>query len=142
MKLIPVTEIEVVNIITSLKIKNASEYDCISNKILKYWANVISNPFTYICNSSLASGIYPDRCKYELIQPIYKKADKPNISNSRPKSLLLSLSQVLETLMFNRLNCLQVNKIVVPEQFGFKKGINIENTIFTLMDTVLTSLNQ
>ena len=30
-------------------------------KILKHYVNLISKPFTYIYNSSLISGIYPDR---------------------------------------------------------------------------------
>ena len=49
MKLIPVTEIEVKDITKSLKNKNSSGYDGISN-ILKYCVNEISKPLTYIFN--------------------------------------------------------------------------------------------
>jgi hypothetical protein len=43
--------------------------------------------------------------------------------------------------MFKRLNQhLQLNKILAPEQFRFRKGTTIENAIFTLTD-MLTSLN-
>jgi len=45
MKLIPVSDIEVINTITSLKRKNASGYDGISNKILIHYVNLISNLF-------------------------------------------------------------------------------------------------
>jgi len=79
MKPIRVTEIEVINTITYLKRINASGYDGISCKILKHCVNLISKPFTYMCNSSLTSRIYPDRCKYALVWRISKKGDKTNI---------------------------------------------------------------
>jgi hypothetical protein len=44
--------------------------------------------------------------------------------------------------MFNRLNqYLQVNKILVPEQFGFRKGKYHWQAIFTLTDNILASIN-
>jgi hypothetical protein len=96
-------------------------------------ADVISKPFTFICNSSLASGIYHDRFKYAKVRPIHKKGDKTKMTNYIPLSLLISFSKISETLMFNRLNqYLQVNKILVPEQFGFRKGNTIGKAIFLL----------
>jgi len=45
--------------------------------------------------------------------------------------------------MFNRLNQhLNVNRIIFPEQHGFRRGINIENAIFSLTNTILSSLNK
>jgi hypothetical protein len=45
--------------------------------------------------------------------------------------------------MHNRLShYFQNNNILVPEQFGFKKGISIENAAFKLADSVLKFLNQ
>jgi len=58
---------------------------------------------------------------------------KINLSNYRPISLLPSLSKVLETLMFARLNQhIQMNKIFAPEQFRFRIENNVENVSFTL----------
>jgi hypothetical protein len=34
------------------------------------------------------------------------------------------------------------NNILVPEQFGFRKGISTENAAFKLTDCILKSLNQ
>jgi hypothetical protein len=45
MKLIPVSDIEVINTITSLKKKNTLGCDGISNKILIHYVNLISNLF-------------------------------------------------------------------------------------------------
>jgi hypothetical protein len=142
MKIIPVTETEVIDVIKSLKNKNSSGYDGISNNILKHCANDISKPLTFIFNLSLVTGVFPDRFKFAIVLPIHKKGDKSKMTNYRPISLLTSCSKILETIMFNRLfQYLQRNKILAPEQFGFRKGSHIEKAIFTLTDNILTSLN-
>jgi hypothetical protein len=63
MKVIPVTEIEVIDIIKSFKNNNSSGYDGISNNILKFCGNEISKPLTFIFNYLLATGIYLGRFK-------------------------------------------------------------------------------
>jgi len=143
MKIIPVTEIEVIGIIKSLKNKNSSSYDGISNNILKYCVNYISKPLTCIFNLSLTTGVHPDRLKFAIVQPIYKKGDRAKLTNYRPISLLPSCSKILETIMFNRLfQYVQTNEILAPEQFGFRKGSHREKAIFTLTNNTLTSLNK
>jgi hypothetical protein len=76
MKIIPVTETEIISIIRSLKNNNSTGYEEVPSRILKYCASEISKPFSYICNCSLKSGIYPERLKYAMVKPIYKKGDK------------------------------------------------------------------
>jgi hypothetical protein len=45
--------------------------------------------------------------------------------------------------MYNRLShYLQTNNILVPEQFGFRKGISTENATFNLTDSIFKSINQ
>jgi len=45
--------------------------------------------------------------------------------------------------MFNRLNQhLQTNNILVPEMFGFREGISIQQAVFILTGNILTALNQ
>jgi hypothetical protein len=48
-------------------------YDEISTRILKLSAPYIISPLTYICSAILNSGIFPDRLKYVIIKPIFKK---------------------------------------------------------------------
>jgi hypothetical protein len=91
MKSIPVTEGEIVNTIRSPKHKNSTGYDNISSKIIKCCAMEISKPLIYMFNYSLQVGICPERFKYSVVRPIYKKGDKTRMTNYRPISLLIIL---------------------------------------------------
>jgi hypothetical protein len=65
------------------------------------------------------------------------------MTNYRPISLLITISKILESVVFNRLSLhLQVNNILLPEQFGFRKGISIEKAVFTLTNNILNAINQ
>jgi hypothetical protein len=64
---------DIKKIIKSLKTKSSYGYGEISTKILKISIPYIISPFTYICNQSLAQGIFPDRLKFALVKPILKK---------------------------------------------------------------------
>lgn len=70
-EIIPVTEAEIINTIQSFKIKNFSGYDAFSSKIIRYCVLEIGKPLRHVHNSSLQSGIYPERFKYLIARPIY-----------------------------------------------------------------------
>jgi hypothetical protein len=63
MMVVPLTEAESVGIIDSLKNKNSSEYEGVSNKILRLCGHLVSKPLTYIFIKSLSLAIFPDRLK-------------------------------------------------------------------------------
>jgi hypothetical protein len=44
----------------------------------------IISPPTYICNESIALGIFPDRLKFAAVMPISKNGNKHEPSNYRP----------------------------------------------------------
>ena len=143
MEIIPLTEAEVQAIVMSLKSKNSTGYDGISNKILKYCVHSISKPLTYVFNFSLTTGTFPERCKFAIVRPVYKKGEKKEMNNYRPISLLTAMSKILETIMFKRLEQhLESNSILNKEQFVFRKDVHIENAIFSLTNNIVTSLNQ
>jgi hypothetical protein len=143
MEIIPVTEAEVKAIVISLKSKNSTGYDGISNKILIHCVHFISKPLTYIFNFSLTTGTFPERCKFAIVRPTYKKGEIKEMNNYRPVSLLTAMSKIVETIMFKRLEQHpESNSILNREQFGFRNGVYIENAIFSLTNNILTSLNQ
>jgi len=107
---------EIISIIKFLKTKNSSGYDEISTKLLKISANYICSPLTYICNKSISTGIFPERLKYSIIKPLFKKGDKTDPSNYRPISMLTSFSKVFEKALYNRLTEQLNNKNILNAQ--------------------------
>jgi hypothetical protein len=87
---------EIISTINSLKTKNSFGYDEITPKILKISANYISSPLTYICNKAISAGVFPDRMKYSIVTPIFKKGNNSDPANYRPISVLTSFAKVLE----------------------------------------------
>jgi hypothetical protein len=60
-------------------------------------------------------GVYPERLKYAIIKPVYKKGEKTVISNNRPVSMVTGFAKVFETVIFRRLNGhIVTHKILLP----------------------------
>ena len=87
----PITVDTISRIISSLKPKTSNGVDNLSNKLLKFVKNVISEPLSIIINQMLKLGISPDSLKISKVVPLYKKGDDSNLSNYRPISLLPSI---------------------------------------------------
>ena len=66
---------EIEKIIKSLRSKNTGGYDEISTRILKLSAPYIISSLPYICYEILNSSTFPDRLKYTIIKPIFKRGD-------------------------------------------------------------------
>jgi hypothetical protein len=91
---------------------------------------------------SIMTGVFPDRLKYAVIKPLYKKGDEVDITNYRPISMLTAFSKVLEKTMHHRLNQrLQVNNSLVQEQFGFQKDLSTDHAAFSLTNGILQAWN-
>jgi Notch-like protein len=119
---------EIEKIIKSLKTKNAHGYNEISIKILKWSAPFISSPLTYIFNKSLELGSFPPRLKYSKVIPIFKTVDRLNMSNFRPKSLLISFTKIFEKIVYTRIYTnVALNKILVNEQYRFRSSLSSDN---------------
>jgi hypothetical protein len=65
-----------------------------------------------------------------------------NRTNYRPILLLTSFSEVFEKALFNRLTAhFDTNKLLVGNQFGFRKSIATEDDIFKLINETLNALS-
>jgi hypothetical protein len=64
---------EIEKIIKFFKSKNTGGYDEISTRTLKLSIPYTISPLTYICNAILNTGTFPDRLKYAIMKPIFKK---------------------------------------------------------------------
>jgi hypothetical protein len=59
-----------------------------------------------------------------------------------PISLLISFSKIIEKLIFSRLIAhIEMNDILAPEQYGFRTHLSTEKAAFSLLDNILTAMN-
>ena len=136
------TTYEIEKIITKLKSKKSCEYDEITARILKINSPFIVSPLTCICNRMLTTGTFPGRLKFLEIKPMYQKGDKTLIANYRPISLLPVFSKIFEKFIYKRLYYhLTSNDILVKELFGFSCNNSTETATHTLINNILSSLN-
>ena len=133
---------EISAIIKSITTKNTCGYDGISTKLLKASRKYITSPLTFICNKVILTGIFPDRLKFSIVKPVFKKGDKMYLTNYRPISILTSFSKVFEKALYRRLtDYFDTNKLLVTNQYGFQKGQTTDDAIFKLINEILESLN-
>ena len=80
--------------------------------------------------------------KFSIIKSVYKKGDRVNPTNYRPVLLLASFSKVFEKALYIRLTehfC--SSKLLVVNQFCFRKGIAMEDAIVKLTNVIVNGLN-
>ena len=66
--------------------------------------------------------------------------DKP--SNYRPISLLPIFSKIFEKIMYERLyNFLEINEILHPLQFGFRKNHSTSHTLISMTETIKKTID-
>jgi len=61
----PVSENEVEKVVKNLKGKCASGFDSVTESIVKKCVQFIKKPLANICNTSFASGIFPEILKWQ-----------------------------------------------------------------------------
>ena len=95
------TEIE--KIIDHLPNKASSGHDGVSNIPLKKLGKLLSYLLGIIFNQSIATGCFLDMMKVAEIIPLYKGKEEDQVINYRPVSLLMTISKILEKIIYNRL---------------------------------------
>ena len=111
---------EVGSIIHKLPNKMSSGYDKISNVLLKQLNKALSYPLTIIFNCSLSKGKFPDMMKLAKIILLYKGKEQDATINYRPVSLIITISKVLEKIMYKRTyHFVMRNNIFFKSQYGF-----------------------
>jgi hypothetical protein len=77
-----------------------------------------------------------------MVRPVFKKGKSHEISNFRPISSLTSFSKIIEKLIYTRLTShIETNNFLVQEQHGFRTHSSTEKASFTLLNNILTALN-
>ena len=131
------TETEIEKLINKLPNKKSSRYDGVSNVILKKIKVEITQPLTRIFNNSISTGMFPNSMKHAEVVPLYK-AGLTNLStNYRPISLLLTLSKLLEKVMYSRTYDFINKSEIYASQYGFRKNHSCENAVSELVGAIV-----
>ena len=138
MFLYDVSENEIRNVIDSLENKNSSGFDDISNIILKKLKSAIVPPLTKIVNLSLATGVFPEKMKHADVVPLYKSKNRKDVTNYRPILLLITLSKILEKVMYTRTyKFLNDTDQIFGSQYGFRTKHSCDNAIGELLGNII-----
>ena len=138
----PITPQKIAEMIKSLK-NGAPWYDEINNKILQLAMTLIIGPLSFLCNRSLIEGVFPLELKLAIVLPLFKSGETMLFNNYRPVSLLCMLSKVFEKITMDSrlLNLLDYHKILIGNQFGFRKLHSNYMALMLMMDQVTKALD-
>ena len=117
-----VTEIEIANLIATLKNKNCVGSDGYSLKILKKTAPIINSYLKTPFKKFFAECVFPRISKIAKIVPLFVAGDRKVTSNYRPFSILGNLSKIFEKIIDRRLmKYFEKISILSDNQYGFRK---------------------
>ena len=111
---------EVYTLLSRLDVNKAYGSDNLSPHILKQCATQLSPSLANLFTFSMGIDKVPSQWKASNVVPIHKKADKSNIENYRPISLLSCVSKIMERCIFTHMYPL-VESSLPEAQHGFMK---------------------
>ena len=139
----PTTESEIAKLIDKLPPKRSSGIDGLDNTILKEIKPYIVGPLCNIFNKSLETGVFPERMKTAKVVPLYKSKSKYLTTNYRPISLLITISKILEKVMYTRVySFLTSTSQLYSSQYGFRKNHACEHAVGELIAKITKGIEQ
>ena len=135
----PITDNETHDIINNLDSNKSND---ISPKLLKALCNTFCSILTYLFNSCMLTGTFPDELKIVRVIPLFKSGNRNLMSNYRPISILPTISKNFEKLIHVRLyQFLDENRVLYNYQFGFRKAHSTVHAVQTAIHSVTKALD-
>ena len=115
----------------------------IPTKILKIIGKVISVPLSKIYNTSITTGVQPEKLKEAHLIPIFKKGSRLAVSNYRPISLLSNLNKIFEKIVHKRIvGFLEKFNLLFQLQFGFRSGYSTTHALIHMTEKIRSELDK
>ena len=125
-------------LINDLVPKNSSGYDNLSNKLLKRLLPALIEPLTIIFNKLLTEAVFPEAMKKADVVPLHKANDQQETNNYRPISLFLTISKLLEKIIYKRIySFLETSNQIYKSQYGFRMSHSCENAVCELVSEII-----
>ena len=139
--LVPTCKKEVIRIVSTLPAKTSSGHDNISNILLKEIIDPLASVLVDVFNKSMATGRFPEIMKLAEVVPLYKSKEHYLENNYRPISLLMTMSKILEKIMYKRVySFLQDTGQIYDNQYGFRANHSCEHAVGQLVGSVVKDL--
>ena len=134
----PTNCVEVTMLISKLPNKKSSGYDNIDNILLKSIKDVVSEKLASLFNLTMSVGVFPEMMKLAEVVPLYKSKERFLTSNYRPISLLITISKILEKIIYKRTyEFLDKNNQFYNSQYRFRSQHSCKNAIAELVGNIL-----
>lgn len=128
--------------IDRLALKTSPGPDGISAKLLKLTSPFSSYFLSLIFQQSIDSVFIPEDWKSAHVTPIFKSGDNTIPNNYRPISLTSICCKLLEHILFTHImNHLNLNKLLLNNQHGFRKDLSCQTQLFELVTHLHSALN-
>ena len=135
----PITGEEIEAIIKKLDDYKSNDF---SPKLLKHLLIPFSRSLSYLFNSCMLTGVFPDELKVAKVIPLFKTGNRSDMSNYRPISILPTLFKIFEKIIYKRFyKFFEDNDIIYNCQFGFRQNHSTIHAIQTVTNSVVNSFN-
>ena len=133
----PTTQSEIITLIEKLPSKKSCGPDGLSNCTLKKLCKELAKPLEILFNQSLKEGVYPQQMKEALVVPLHKGKSKQETTNYRPISLLITMSKLLEKIMYKHIyGFMTDNNLIFASQHGFRNKYSCESAVSELVGNI------
>ena len=113
-----------------------------TNRFLKEYCHVISEPLCIVFNELLRSNTVPKNWKLAHVIPIFKKGSKGDPGNYRPVSLTCVVGKLFERVLKNAIcHHLESNNLLSPAQHGFREGRSCTTNLLEFLNNVTSSID-
>ena len=139
----PTDHVEIMKLIESLPNKTSTGFDDVSNVLLKELKDCICRPLSVIFNKSINNGEFPSTMKNSETIALHKSKEKHIVGNYRPISLLITVSKLLEKVVYKRTySHLECNNQLYKSQYGFRSKHSCENAVSELVGEIMKANDQ
>ena len=114
------TKKELLHSMRKLKNNKATSFDGISNEMLKFGIEPLSNSLLLIFNTILSFNLYPAEWKKDILGPLHKSGDKCDPNNFRGICVSSCLGKLFNSMLRNRLEdkCVKENLVHKSQASG------------------------
>ena len=138
----PTTINDVFTLINDSRV-TAAGYDELPMILLKRTASALAPLLTHVFNLSIDSGVFPQPLKIAKVTPIHKTGPTDLCPNFRPVSVLVSISKLLERVVYNQLiTFINDQNLLTNSQYGFRPGRSTEAALVSFTDHVLRAFDR